>query len=62
MCRVGNRIIKGEKLEFLNNAREAGILPTQVLRDAATTYITAFKQVISMKKVKTKITPINSFR
>jgi hypothetical protein len=31
---------KGEKMIFLNDAREAGLQPTLVLRDAVSTYIT----------------------
>jgi hypothetical protein len=53
---------RGKKLIFLNSTREAGSQTHLVLRDAAITYITAYSQVIFTKKVKTKITPINSYR
>jgi hypothetical protein len=45
--------IKGEKISILNS-READIRSTLVLRDAASTYITTYSQVISTEEGKGK--------
>ncbi len=56
--RMGTAIdIKGKKFVFLNDAEKRDKTHL-VLRDAASTYITAYNQVISTKKVMAKITPI----